>query len=108
MKEEIDKGNFAPDKKQAVEEVKIDFDIKNKYEFPDFAQTTIETTPTIFIPPKVKSKKIQGDENLWEKRANPYAYKASEGPDVNIKKKIEEDFPTLSGQIRNKAERKNP
>jgi hypothetical protein len=110
--EDIKKGTIEESK------VEINFDAKNKFEFPDLEKTNNHQSPEkapiskkiggefITMPAKQKSKKIAGGEipGAWGKTHNPYGYKSVESADsVNIKKKMEEDFPTLATQIDNKG-----
>ncbi len=113
VKADLSKDIPETHKKTNVEESKVDinFDAKNKFEFPDLEKTHKQPSPEratiskkvnnefVAFPPKHKSKKMVDEAGMgaWNKTHNPYSYKSLEGGDgVNIKKKIEEDFPTLA------------
>jgi len=82
------------------EEAKVEsFDAKNKFEFPN-----IKDNNRIPLPPTQKSKKIIGANDGWEKTQNPYSVKSTfVNRDAELKKKVEEDFPTLAPGAKNQG-----
>jgi len=78
------------------------FDAQNKFEFPGL-ERSISGKDTIPLPPEnIKKKKIGTDQpgpgTGWQKSALPYGSKtANLKNDVELKKKVEDDFPTIAG-----------
>jgi hypothetical protein len=82
-----------------VEEYKheVNFDAKNKYEFPqmDKVNNLVSAGADSFNLPRQKRQKPKDGGNAWDNK-NPYGYSDIDGKaDASIKKKIESDFPTL-------------
>lgn len=99
---ELNKNTREKVEEQKVGDVKVD--AKDKFEFPDLekikAQALEAEARILPLPSKTKSQKLKDHSDGrggWNKQ-NPYLYKPAidgAGEAANIRKKIEEDFPTL-------------
>lgn len=94
-------SRYEERKEESKIEAGSNFDAKNKFEFPDLKKN-ISGQDTLPLPPQQKKKKIGGEPGTgWEKRENPYGYgNQKRATETELKKQIEQDFPTLVSETK--------
>lgn len=112
--EELERGSKKGNGQNEERKVEQVPDAKDRYMFPDLEKAVkkeevISPNDILPIPPRTKKSKLAEESKgngTWNKSANPYGYnqKTLEGGNiVNMKKKMEEDFPTLAMDVSEKS-----